>query len=263
MRALVAIRLSILLSCLSAPLIRADDPFDVLDDDAYEVRTAVLRLLLDGQDPEETVRAVLAAWKRAEKEWKRLHTRLTEMNEGRGKFERNDPLSGERVRTFTFQPSYTARLLEAMGHLPDGRIETALVRVLKSSPNDLPGVLGVAAAKAACTLGTRKSVGALVDFQQRLGEALEEGKVSVRYPREGPMLAMDIWPAMSKEPDHHHLAAIAEALSALANRRNLGPAPTSLAAWEDWFDEHEDAFGESPGKLAEPVRVEPAEDDGE
>jgi hypothetical protein len=243
---------------------------EALDDEEPAVREAALHLLLDGQDPEAVVSALLDGWKEAQGTWRRMKRDLQRFNKQRGSFKIGEGPSMEEFERTLRWPRYFELLILAMGHLPDERLEKALVDLLEEKPDSQPGLFFEAACLAAQVMRSADVLEAEVEFVGRLGRSITRSRQEPFFPREGPILAMDLEMLPFEVAGPERYERIAEGLRTFATQTVGGATPGILPKdaeeWADWFEAHAGAFEKELGRASEPVRAElrlPERDEGD
>jgi hypothetical protein len=214
---------------------------DGLHDDTLSVRRRALRLLVDGQHREETVKGVLDGWKAAQRAWKEIDARLVVMS--------TDGAKGSSTMTrqeLEDWPAYLEELLAALGALGDERAHRELLAVLKWPLDRTPGRFYVAAARAALQVESRKGIETVLEFALALEAELAAGRVPRRFAADGGLLSA-LLPAL----DNAQLRQVEDLLGALAHfaaRKNVAAPPTpalgAAAQWRAWFKTAKDQFAE-------------------
>lgn len=224
-----------------------------LEDDDLGVRIEALRLLLDGQDPEAVVRALLAGWKNARAAWKDVEGQLEELCKKRGTYSK-DSLLGRREAAFlTLAPSYLTASVLALGLVPDEHTEKIVLELLHEEPDELPSCLFEAACRAAQSLGSVRALEAEVACILRLEAAVRGGKLEPRFPRGEYYTLLDAWTMPFGEVSSDGLGRILGDLGRHAAERGWTAPPGragSRAEWKSWIDVVGTAL---PAKLDRPV----------
>ena len=232
-----------------------------LEEDDFTLRATVLQELLRGQEPAEAVKAVLAGLKKNDSDWKEIDRAVSAMNANRGKSrQKNIPM--EEVRRLTQGASFFPWYFEALGHVPDAKVEKELLSRMRKAVGTFPGVFCVGLAKGCLANGSEDAVGALATYADQLGRALDKDKVKERYPRgdDKSFRMMDMWVAIYSEPRDLTLEQIASATEEFATQNGLSAPPNPLKrdgkAWTAWFKENLDKLGAGAGKLDTVLTVE-------
>ncbi|MEM6673558.1 MAG: hypothetical protein AAF726_12000 [Planctomycetota bacterium] len=235
-----------------------------IDAEDLEMRRRSIELLLDGQDPEVVVEAVLDAWKIAEKEAKWTLKQLHAMNK-----ERRRPkvggLAQEDMARMTEAVALSSIVLRAFGSLPDERVEDALVDILRTKPKDMPVHVFGEASRAALELGTVKTLQAYAKCADELDRMLAGKGVPVRFERSGPVTLLDALQAPWCEVNERVFEETAAAAVAISETRGLTRPPDvgskDRKAWRRWVEANEESLIGELGRLTEPVEADLADDE--
>lgn len=152
-----------------------------LEDEDYDVRATALKLLLRGQHPDATVVGIVEAIENLGDEWEALEKELRKSYEHA--YEKKGMGSSLGMNEMLQVPTYWRSLLESAGRLPDDRVEEALLDVLDLKLSRAPGVLLAGAAVGALRLGTKGSVGAVVDLLKDYQKATRKKPLERRFPK--------------------------------------------------------------------------------
>lgn len=219
-----------------------------LDDKTDYVRSRAVKLLSQGQELETAVPAVIDALKGAERGYAKFEAVLRDFAEEHEKgTARLRSKASEEFSERLPALGYLTQTLDALGRMPDERCVSALVGVLQRFEERSPQLIVLSAGISLIELGSRTSVGALIDYLVELERLIEDDDLKNPFgvekaPRNaGGAIMVTVFPA--REENWETLAQrLADA--ALAQGASDVPA-TELGtghAWRAWFDAHPELF---------------------
>ncbi len=213
-----------------------------LEDDDLTVREESLELLLEGQHPDETVKALMSAWKQAKKGLDKYKSDLKLTEKYKGQFSKKSTAVFDKIRSFPADLSYAVKLLGSIGALPDKRCEAQLISLLEESLPKANALLDLAAAGGLLNLGSYEGLEAVIEFQEDLASLLTRKKIPARYGQSGSPSVLDLWLSMDRElreTDFDRIAlALGEAVQAKGVAKFPGPGLDDAEEWKNWFKEH-------------------------
>lgn len=234
-----------------------------LSDRSDTVRAESLRLLLNGQHPDETVRTLVSELAETQKVLSRFKPGLKAALEYRAVFSKKSVAVFEKVRMFPPKTRYALHLIAALGALPDKRGEKILLKCLSAPVKKAPALVSMAAAGAALQLDSVGAMRAVINFQKQLADALMGNKISQRYTQGKSLTKLDGWLAYDRELRQEDFDLLSAALIAAVEAKGLkdhpGPDLSAARDWKPWFELNKSSYqAKFLKKLGVKERVAPA-----